>query len=425
MSQRKTWQPAFIVWLMILLTAVGLAAPTVQAASNAPDIPIAARSGVVFDLTSGKILAAKDDKTAYPLASLTKIMSLYLIREAISHGRLQWDETVTPNAAEIKLSQDTALSNVPLASKPYTVKELYDAGWIYSANVAVMLLGNKLAGSQKAFIQEMQNHLHEWGIRDAAIYTTSGLNNSLIPESLRVADTPADGENKMSAADIGVVVRHLLTDYPAVLQDTAVVHRNFAVTATQNFAMTNWNALLTGNSLAQSDLPIDGLKTGTSDLAGQCLVATMPWRGRRLVSVVMHADGAATDNNKRFTATATLLRTVVQQWQPVTLTAKNTQSQRVKVTDGKQATVPLQLSQSVVGWQRNGILVTPVAAVPKKLSLTAPVTKGKQVASISLQNDALGYLPGVKHANVSLAPTKNVAELNVIERFFAWLGQLF
>jgi D-alanyl-D-alanine carboxypeptidase (penicillin-binding protein 5/6) len=271
----------------------------------------------------------------------------------------------------------------------------------------------------------MQNHLHEWGIRDAAIYTTSGLNNSLIPESLRVADTPADGENKMSAADIGVVVRHLLTDYPAVLQDTAVVHRNFAVTATQNFAMTNWNALLTGNSLAQSDLPIDGLKTGTSDLAGQCLVATMPWRGRRLVSVVMHADGAATDNNKRFTATAALLRTVVQQWQPVTLTAKNTQSQRVKVTDGKQATVPLQLSQSVVGWQRNGILVTPVTAVPKKLSLTAPVTKGKRVASISLQNDALGYLPGVKQANVSLAPTKNVAELNVIERFFAWLGQLF
>lgn len=424
--RKKNWASLIVLWLTLL--CLGAAAPIAQAAAapvNTSTITIGAKAGVAFDLQSGKVLAAKDDLTAYPLASLTKIVSLYVIRDAISHGRLQWTDTVTPNAAEIKLSQDTNLSNVPLANHAYTVRELYDAGWIYSANVAVMLLGNKLSGSQKAFIKEMQDHLDALGIQDATIYTTSGLNNSLIPDSLRVPGTPSDGENRMSAADIGLVVRHLLQTYPDVLKDSAVVHKNFAVTDTQTYAMTNWNALLTGNSLAQSDLPVDGLKTGTSDLAGQCLVATMPWQGRRLVSVVLHADGAETDNAKRFTATAALLRAVNQQWRPVTLTPNNTKIAKLSVTDGKQDAVAVGLAKPVVAWQHNGQLATPVLAMGRKAATSAPVQKGDQVASTSLADDSLGYLPRVNTQQVNLIATQNVGKLNIFERFFRWLGNLF
>lgn len=421
--RRTTWAGLVLVWLSLLALIFG--APTAQAAVNTNTIPVGGTAGVVFDLTSGKVLAAKDAATPHPLASLTKIVSLYLIRDAVAHGRLSWTDTATPTAAEVKLSKDTNLSNVPLAEKAYTVKELYDAGWVYSANVAVMLLASRLAGSQQAFIKEMQEHLATLGIRDATLYTTSGLNNSLLPESMRVSGTPADGENKMSAADIGVVVRHLLQTYPDVLQDTQVVHKNFAVTASQTYAMTNWNALLTGNSLAQSDLPVDGLKTGTSDLAGQCLVATMPWQNRRLVSVLLHANGAETDDTKRFVQTAALLRAVNQAWRPVTLNRQNAAKQKVKVTDGKQASTTLQLTKSVVGWAYQGQVVTPVRALPKTAALSAPVVKGRPAASTTLTKDTLGYLPQTDSQEISLAPTKSVAKLNFFERFLRWLGQLF
>ena len=83
------------------------------------------------------------------------------------------------------------------------------------------------------------------------------------------------------------------------------------------------------------------------------------------------------------------------------------------------------LAKPVVAWQHNGQLATPVLAMGRKAATSAPVQKGDQVASTSLADDSLGYLPRVNTQQVNLIATQNVGKLNIFERFFRWLGNLF
>lgn len=131
-----------------------LVSPKAAQAAEAPNVN--ANAAIAIEESTGKILYSKDADKLMGIASMTKMMDEYLLLEAIDKGQIKWDDKVTISEYAYKVSQDTSLSNVPLRlGEEYTVQELYEAMAIYSANGAAIAISEKIAGSEKEFVDAM------------------------------------------------------------------------------------------------------------------------------------------------------------------------------------------------------------------------------------------------------------------------------
>ncbi|WP_461218519.1 serine hydrolase [Lapidilactobacillus salsurivasis] len=421
----------FLVVTLVLGLIVGISQPTrqlVAAASStieSPQTDIAGKAGLAVEVDSGQILAAKNIDAVLPIASLTKMLSLYLVLQAVQQGKLTWSQTLTPSDHEVTLSRNMELSNIPFAAgQAYTVKELFEAGWVYSANAAVMVLADAVSGDQTKFVDAMRAQLKKWGARDYQIVNASGLNNSFLGAN-RYPDSAADAENKMRSRDLAVVAQHLLNDYPEVLQTTTITGLPFHGTT-----YPTWNYLLPGQAVAQAELPVDGLKTGTSDLAGECFVGTVKKNGFRIITVVLHADGNSSDRTKRFVATADLMKEVYANWHLVNVFQTKQASAllpAMKVTDGKKAKVKVVPSQTVK-------MLLPKSVTAKQLNLkiektkysqTAPIAKNDQMGSVTMPLVGSGHLVPEQDQNVAVLAAEKVDGLNWLEKIWRNIKNLF
>nr|WP_225354171.1 D-alanyl-D-alanine carboxypeptidase family protein [Lacticaseibacillus saniviri] len=403
----------------------------VSQAATAPTISVDAKAALAVDAKSGQILYANQADTVLPIASMTKMIGIYLVLDAIHSGKLQWDQQITPDPVAYKISQNHELSNVPLRSDgKYTVKELYEASLIYSANAAMMLLGDIVSGSQAKFVQKMQQQLQAWGIHDATIVNTTGLNNSALGTAI-VPGTDKNAENMMSARSVAIVAQHLLTDYPQVLETTKITKKTFHAGTSDAIVMDNFNHMLPGLSAADATLPVDGLKTGTTDLAGENFTGTVAKEGRRIITVVMHANGEGGDN-KRFVQTAKLMHYALDEFKPVTLaTAGQPLSTAKSVTvkygaDDKVAIAPNRsLTAYVPKDAGNASVVYRYTATKKQL--TAPETKGTKVGSVAVtvNGQPLQFLDQSQAAPLTLTTTKTVKKANFFVLIFRGIGEFF
>ena len=139
-------------------TAAGLGNLTTVSAASLPansdsSLNLDAKAAIAVDATTGQVMYSKNAQEALPVASMSKLLTTYLVLKAIHSGKLSWNDKITPDEASQKVSQNTTLSNVPLkADHSYTVKSLYEAMLIYSANGATMALAYKVGGSHQNFI---------------------------------------------------------------------------------------------------------------------------------------------------------------------------------------------------------------------------------------------------------------------------------
>ena len=418
---------ALILVISVLNFSGFAATEQVQAATKieAPQATIAAKAGLAVDVETGQILADKNSEAALPIASLTKLLSIYLVLQAVKEGKLSWDQQVTPTADVVTLSQNMELSNIPFeTAKSYTLKELYDASLIYSANAAVMALADTVSGSQTKFIDAMKAQLEKWGIKDAKIVNVSGMSNSFLGDA-RYPGTTATDENEMSARDIATVAQHLVKDYPEVLNVTSQTKIAFHGTT-----YPTWNLMLKGESAASSDFPVDGLKTGTSDLAGDCFVGTVKKNGFRIITVILHADGQSADQKKRFTAAKTLMEGVFQNWHQVTVLTRNQANKQlptVKVSNSKQTkisvvsgrTVKLLLPKSVKKSQLTFKLTH------DDVSRNAPIKKGAQLGSVQLPTIGTGYLTDEQNDSVPILAKTAVQQLSWWQKAWRNITGLF
>ncbi len=157
-----------LVAAMVAVLMIGGAAPaaSVAAAESSDTNLVNAKAAVAIEPTTGKVLYAKNASTVLPIASMTKMISIELVLDAIKSGKIKWDDKVTLDQSIWTISQDRDLSNVPLRRDgSYSVRELYDASLIYSANAAMMLLAKAVAGSQEKFVNQMDAKLKSWGIQ--------------------------------------------------------------------------------------------------------------------------------------------------------------------------------------------------------------------------------------------------------------------
>lgn len=269
-----------------------------RAFANTTDSPlnIAAEAYILVDAKTGQILFEKNSDQLMGVASISKMMTEYLVLEAVYENKITWDKKILIDDYVHKLSADTTMSNIGLTDgKTYTVKQLYDAMVIFSANAAAVALAETIAGTEGSFVTLMNDKAKQLGLINSQFVNCTGLNNSDLLGKIP-AGNPTD-ENKMSAKDVAKLSYELIKKYPEILETSKIPKLSFE----DGKEYTNFNWMLSGLIFEYEGL--DGLKTGTTDNAGACFVASAKRNSNRFISVVLKAES----KNSRFIETKKIL----------------------------------------------------------------------------------------------------------------------
>lgn len=386
------------------------------------DFSIAANAAYAIDGETGKVFYDQNGETPMGIASITKIITTYLVYDQIKNGKLSWDEEITVPQEVIDLSVAPELSNVELRSgQKYTIRDLVDATMIQSGNAAAMALAIRIAGSESSFVDMMKTQLNRWGIKDAYVVNASGVNNSFLGEHIYPGSSP-DDENLLSAKDVALVAYHLIKDYPEVLEISKTVEKTFGANAKDPIEMVNWNWMLPG--LADYKEGVDGLKTGTTDLAGACFVGSIVKDNRRVITVVLNAHDAE-DASARFKETSKLMDYCYDNWHLQEIVAAGSpvpNLETIPVDEGKKDTVAVQFKDPVNLWVKNDAASTKVEYkidlgnnVPKD-GIKAPVRKAETIghATVAVIGDELGYI------STDLAPKHDIITSDTVDKASTW-----
>ncbi|ALS77158.1 D-alanyl-D-alanine carboxypeptidase [Planococcus kocurii] len=292
-----------LIALLVILTVLAIV-PQQAYAEDA--LTIMAEAAILVDAESGKILYEKNAEAPLGVASMTKMMTEYLLFEAIENGKVTWDQEYEVTDYTYKISQDMRLSNVPFREDgSYTIKEMYEAMAIFSANAATIGIAETIAGTESKFVDLMNDKAKEMGLEETTFVNSTGLSNSSLmgmhPEGTKETD-----ENIMPARSVAKLTKRLLDDYPEVLETTKIPVKLFREGTADETRMENWNSMLPG--LIYEYEGMDGLKTGSTDFAGYAFAGTAKRDDTRLIAVVMGAvdNKGAGSYKARFDATRTL-----------------------------------------------------------------------------------------------------------------------
>lgn len=254
-----------------------------------------AKAAVAMNASTGKVLWSKNANTPRAIASVSKLMTLYLVEQKVDDTSATWDSKVTTSYSGLKsMGNSSTYGGFKFTKNSYTVKQLYDAALIESSNNAAIALGQWVAGGSTPsyntkFIKLMNAQAAKWNLGRASFVSANGMEQS----ALRSYGYSVSGGNAnlVSAKDVALIAKHLINDYPAVLTDAS----KGSLTVSGQLCY-NYNNLLPGRKYYQASLNVDGLKTGYTGLAGYCFVGTGKKSGHdRLITVVLHDEDEFTE----------------------------------------------------------------------------------------------------------------------------------
>ncbi|MDR9857664.1 D-alanyl-D-alanine carboxypeptidase family protein [Paenibacillus sp. VCA1] len=386
-----------------------------------PDLNL--KSAVLIEPTTGQVLLSMNADEPLPPASMTKMMTEYIVAEQVKQGKLKWTDKVTvgENAAK------TIGSRIFLAQGDvHTVKELYIAMAVGSANDATVALAERVAGSEQEFVKLMNETAKQMGMKTAYFINATGLDKKDMPAKFQ-PDT--DKEDVMSAMDAAILGLHIVKDHPDYAQFTAI--QSYKFRERDKAPIVNYNWMLEANKnipnfKAYAYPGLDGLKTGHTQNAGNCFTGTAVRNGMRLISVVMGADSEA----HRFTETKKVLdfgfdNFEVKQVVPGKSKVQGLDSVPVKkgvetsvgvVTDGDVSFI-VPKGSDVKGVQ----FKTQLEPADK---LVAPIEKGTKVGTITYTYKAAG-MDKAQTKTVNLVTSEEVEKGSWIRLFFRAIGEMF
>ncbi|BCP64645.1 D-alanyl-D-alanine carboxypeptidase [Streptococcus parasuis] len=373
----------------------------------AEDFSVAAKHAIAVEVSTGKVLYEQDAQTPASIASISKLLSVYLVYEALEKGEIQLDTMVDISDYPYSLTANTELSNVNLDARSYSVSDLLNASLITSSNSAIIALAEKIAGSEAAFVDKMKAKVAEWGITDATIVNTSGLDNSDLGENIYPGSKP-DDSNQFSALDVAIIARRLILDYPQVLNITSLNAYDFG-----GYTYYSTNQMLSEGTHARGG--VDGLKTGTSNSAGSSFVATTTQANMRIITVVLNATDGLTNSDNRFVETNNLMNYVYNNYSAITLVKKGEafENSSVKLFNGTKASSPAVATADLLAIQKN-TSEQPVTATftSNQTEFDAPITSGTVVGQLKIvDNDLIGvgYLDNIAQIDMVIPTTIKTA----------------
>ncbi|WP_083413156.1 D-alanyl-D-alanine carboxypeptidase family protein [Bacillus massilinigeriensis] len=366
-----------------MCSAASLTGFTGKARAAEDELGINAEAAILIDADTGKILYEKNSDVILGVASMSKMMTEYLVLEAIDKGKIKWDQKVKINEYVHKLSAAPGLSNIGLTQgEDYTIKELYQGMAIFSSNASSVALAEAVAGTEKNFVALMNKKAKELGLKDYKFVNSTGLNNSELLG--KVAAGGPEEENVMSAKATAKLAYRLLKDHPEVLETASTPKLKFK----DGREYPNFNWMLPTLTFAYEG--VDGLKTGSTDFAGYCFTATAKKGDKRFISVVMKAES----KNSRFSETRKILDYAFNSFTKETLVKKNKQIKGHKslpVVKGKEDKVKIHTDKELAMMIKNGEkdqYKTKLVIDKKKLNedgeLTAPIKKGEKVGYLTV-----------------------------------------
>jgi len=317
-----------------------------------------AQSAILMDGFTGQILYEQNPNLRIPPASFVKVMTLYVIYDAIRAGQLKMDDLVTVSDMAWRRAWKTDSSKMFIkVGERVKVEDLMKGVAIASGNDACVALAEHLSGSEEAFVSKMNEKAKLLGLKDSQFKNSDGM--------------PADGQY-ITAMDMAILSKRYIEDHPEAL----VLH------STVEF---EYNGIRQGNrnTLLQKNIGVDGLKTGHIKESGYHLTATAKRDGQRMIAVVMGCDKV----RKRAPEAQKLLEYGFKNFSTVEAVKKGATFGPLKVKRGKLNQVLLTAAGdgrvTVAKGKEN--LVSAVPQLPQ--FIVAPIQKGQVVAKVLIQNE--------------------------------------
>ncbi len=322
--------------------------PTVAVPQQATGLSVNAKGAVLMDQGSGQVLFAQDAYAQVPIASVTKVMTLLLVMEAVDGGRLSMTDTVTcsPRAASMGGSQIWLEPGEMM-----TVNDLLKAAAVVSANDACAALAEHLSGSIEAFVEQMNARVTELGLENTHFVDCSGL----------------DDTGYSCAYDVAVMSRELM-NHEEIQQFTTIWMDSLRDGKSQ---------LVNTNKLVRHYTGATGLKTGTTGAAGHCLSATAARNGTAFVAVVLGSPTTA----DRFDGARMLLDYGFANYIAYTPPADSLELSPIPVRRGSATEVAVTADTPTTMLLKKGMESAVSSQVELAADLEAPVEAGQIVGT--------------------------------------------
>lgn len=416
--------------LVVLVTTASLIRQPIL--TQAAELELDAESAILVDAKTGKVLYAKDPDIALPPASMTKMMSEYLVLEAIENGEITWETTTQISDYAYSISANPEFSGIGLTQdKNYSVKELYEAMAIFSDNGTTIALAELVSGSEGEFVKRMNKKAEEMGLPDYKFVNSTGLDNSSLGEN-HPEGTDPNGTDLLSARSLALLAYNLINDFPHALDISSRIEDDFEGYKVENL---NWMLPHKATYLKQFYYEgMDGLKTGYTGLAGYTFTGTAERNGTRLISVVMRTDSKAA----RFEQTAKLMDYGFGKFTYKELFPAGYQLKKQKtlpVAKGKEKTVNISLKEGFTLPINNGdeeLYKVEYKINKDKLNkdgqLVAPVKKGEKIGTAELVytgDSDYGYIFNSDHLSVDLVADESVEKSNWFMLTLGAIGDFF
>jgi D-alanyl-D-alanine carboxypeptidase (penicillin-binding protein 5/6) len=337
-----------------LLTAIALTANAQDMVPSPPQLEAAAY--ILVDATSGAVLAEHNADMPLPPASLTKMMTAYVLASEMEAGRVSQDDMVV--VSENAWSQNPVFAGSSLMwiepGKDVSIADLERGIVISSGNDATVAVAEHLAGSEAVFSEMMNTQAQALGMRDSYFVNSHGL---------------PDPNHVVTARDLATLAGAMINDFPG----------HYAIYKEPEFTYNNIKQY-NRNSLLGEDPSVDGLKTGHTEAAGYCLVASAKRRGMRLISVVMGTKSTKARKNE----TRSLLNYGFRFFDTVEVFGPQQELENPRIWKGQQDTVEVGLVDETILTLPRGKSKSLVTTVVLEPQLVAPLAVGDPVGTVTL-----------------------------------------
>jgi len=382
---------SFSLSLLILLCT--LANPFAAAKQFLPDAPnVDAKAWILVDADTGYVIAEKNADDTLPPASLAKMMTTYITSKEIAENRLKKDDLVviSDNAWELGGAKTDGSTMFLSPRSKVPVIDLMRGVIIQSGNDAAISLAEHISGGETAFSDNMNYQAELMGMTNTYYMNATGL--------------PAEGM-VTSARDLTILAKAIINEHPEY----------YSIYSEKYFSHNNINQP-NRNRLLWRDSSIDGLKTGHTEAAGYCLVASSKRRGMRLISAVLGAksdDARARESQKLFSYGFRHFET------KKIYSAGELIKENAALWYGEEDFLNLTVENDITLTYPKGEKKNLSAQITVDNEISAPITAGQVLGSLEITLD------GKTMTQVSLVAEKDIAEAGFFSRFFDWILLFF
>ncbi|MBR2423338.1 MAG: D-alanyl-D-alanine carboxypeptidase [Oscillospiraceae bacterium] len=356
-----------------ILVVISLLLGLLPFAADAANLEVEAKSALLMDVATGTILYEQNAHQALAPASVTKVMTMLLIMEAIDSGKIGWGDSVTTSEAAAAKGGSQVFLKV---GESMTVEDMVKSIAVSSANDCACAMAEHLAGSEAAFVELMNSKAKELGMQDTTFVNCTGLD-----------DAEDAANHKTSAHDIALMSRELLKNHPDITKYTTIWMDSIR---NGEFGLSNTNKMVRFYN------GCTGLKTGFTQGAGYCLSASASREGLELIAVVMGCE----TSQKRFAACKSMLDYGFANFALIQPEVPETAAVPVKLGVADSVNViPARDGKMLIDKGQKASVTTEVQL---EEDVTAPVSKGQRLGTMTVKAGAqiLAEIPMVAETGV-------------------------